>query len=282
MPLPVSDQSSNAAENIDHAARIIGRSADRRKVFNAIYTGKKKVKTVAEISKSTALSEKRVLEEGRKLENNHLVGAKKVNGRKAYEKIDFFHNHKKKILTLASSPTKLKKFATKRNPLPNGKSTEIVNINVRVPYNKQRGRLLTVDDIESFSKVRSVSNGFGYTKMPEAKFKKGIAKILGEKGDFKDWGGEMRDLASTRVFIGGKRRSTAFAFKGPAEVFIVQYWGQIDDAVLEQLEQIAKLKSYQENKEICYGIIDGVDSTRLIEAYPKEFGKLNNNARMRR
>lgn len=296
MPLPVSDLASNANENIAHAATIIGRSGDRRKVFNAIYTGKKKVKSVNDISKTTTLSNKRILEEGKKLEDNHLVTPTKINSRKAYEKIDFYHTHKKKILALVSSPDKLKKYPTKRNPASSARFREIVHINVHIPRSRQQARLLTVDEIESFSKVKAMSKNYSYKKMPEARFKQGIAKILGEKGDFKDWGGENRDLASTRVMIHGKRRSAAFAFKGPgqsgkltpgkmgrngdqiqrllkcpAEVFIVQYWRQIDDAVLDQLEKIAQLKSYQEEKEICYGIIDGVDSTRLIEAYPEEF-----------
>jgi hypothetical protein len=37
--------------------------------------------------------------------------------------------------------------------------------------------------------------------------------------------------------------------KCPADVFIVQYWGQIDDAVLDQLENFAKLKSYLKTKQ---------------------------------
>lgn len=48
--------------------------------------------------------------------------------------------------------------------------------------------------------------------------------------------------------------------------------GQVDDTALEQLGRVAKLKSYLENRTVWYGIIDGVDSTRLIQAYPQEFG----------
>ena len=93
--------------------------------------------------------------------------------------------------------------------------------------------------------------------MPEKKFKDGVAAVLNERGSFQDWGGELRDLSSTRLRIKGKRRTAAFAFKGPgktgrltpgkmgkhgdqiqrlakcpAEVFIVQYWAEIDDSVL--------------------------------------------------
>src|SRR6185312_1730126 len=93
-------------------------------------------------------------------------------------------------------------------------------------------------------------------RMGEAKFKGGIASILGERDSFSDWGGESRDLSSTRVWIGGRRRVAAFAFKGPgmtgrltpgkmgkngdqiqrlfgapAEVFLVQYGGRVLQSV---------------------------------------------------
>ena len=61
--------------------------------------------------------------------------------------------------------------------------------------------------------------------------------------------------------------------KCPAAVFLVQDRGQIDDAVLEQLENFARYKSYMEDRPIRYGIIDGIDSTRIITAYAKAFGK---------
>jgi hypothetical protein len=61
--------------------------------------------------------------------------------------------------------------------------------------------------------------------------------------------------------------------KCPADVFIVQYWAEIDDSVLDQLRQFAQLKSFLENCQIRYGVIDGVDSTRLIQGYPRAFNK---------
>lgn len=297
MPLPVSDLASNADENIAHAAKILGRSAARLQVFDAIYTGKQRVKTAFEIHKVTGLSEIRVLQEGKKLSDNRLVSPTKVNGRKAYEKIDFFHHHKQRIISLAASPQKLRAFPTKRNPASRPSShSGGIKVTLTLPRQKQNARLITIDDIDNFSKVRKIAKSVGYTKMRESKFKLGIAKMLGERGMFKDWGGESRDLASTRVSISGKRHSAAFAFKGPgkkgrltpgkmgkngdqiqrlmrcpADVFIVQYWAEIDDAVLDQLQQLAQLKSFMGNCPIWYGVIDGVDSTRLIEAYPKSF-----------
>ena len=109
-------------------------------------------------------------------------------------------------------------------------------------------------------------------------------------------GRRANDLFTTRVRIKGKRIATAFAFKGPgtsgrltpgklgkngdqiqrlflgpAEVFIVQYHGQIGQAVSEQMKAFATLNSVREGKQICYGVIDGEDSRRLIAAYPNKF-----------
>ena len=299
MAIPVSDLASNADENIAHAAKIVGRGKIRTKVFNAIYTGKQKVKTAQEISKSTRLPEIRVLQEGKRLVDNHLVNKIKINGRTAYQKIDFLHQHKNKILRLASSPQRLKAFPTKRNPAGHAASSDRIQVKVAIPRRRQQAYSLTVDDIGSFSKVRKTGKNQGNTRMAETIFKKGVARILGERGTFKDWGGENRDLSSTRLVVsGGKRRAAAFAFKGPgqtgrltprkmgkngdqiqrlfkcpADVFLVQYWAQIDDTVYEQLRSFAQLKSYWDERPIGYGVIDGTDSTRLIKAYPKQFGK---------
>lgn len=167
---------------------------------------------------------------------------------------------------------------------------------MRVPKRSLAAKSITIDDVDSFDKVQKLSSSVDYVRMPEARFKAGVAKILGEPGSFKDWGGESRDLSSTRLKIGGRRRVAAFAFKGPgtlgkltpgkmgkngdqiqrlircpADVFLVQYWAEIDDSVMEQLRSFAELRSYFEQREIFFGVIDGVDSERLIRAYPKCF-----------
>jgi len=127
--------------------------------------------------------------------------------------------------------------------------------------------------------------------------KRGFQKITGEPGKSTDWGGERSDLFTTRMWIGGRRRHTAIAFKGkglkikrltprhmgkngdqiqslfttPAEVFLLQYWRQIDQTVIEQMEVFAKVKSLSDGRKVYFGIIDGDDSARLIQAYPKFF-----------
>ena len=60
-------------------------------------------------------------------------------------------------------------------------------------------------------------------------------------------------------------------FRAPATLFMVQYWGQIDESVSEQMAQFAKAKSAAEGSLIYYGIIDGSDSFRLIRAYQWAF-----------
>jgi hypothetical protein len=155
-----------------------------------------------------------------------------------------------------------------------------------------------VDDIDSFARVRKIKASQPPVQMPESRFKKGVARILGERGTFNDWGGELRDLSSTRLVFKNKRRATAFAFKGPgtkgrltpgklgkngdqiqrltrcpAEIFLIQYWNEIDDSVLDQLERLVQVKAFFERKPLSYGIIDGQDSARLIAAYPQHFEK---------
>ena len=60
-------------------------------------------------------------------------------------------------------------------------------------------------------------------------------------------------------------------FKSAAQVFILQYWGQIDESVIEQMIAFAEAKSATEGSTIYYGVIDGDDSNRIIKAYPNAF-----------
>src|SRR5262252_6790203 len=105
-PLNVSDTRANLNENIVHAAKILGRSNARYKVFRAIYYGKKKWKTVSEIAQTTRLSKVRVLQEGGKLAGNHVVEQGKQNGETAYAKDRTLNHHKKKIVDYALNPKK--------------------------------------------------------------------------------------------------------------------------------------------------------------------------------
>src|SRR5712664_4574408 len=115
--------------------------------------------------------------------------------------------------------------------------------------------------------------------------KDGLKKVIGEGGTSQDWGGEKNGLFSTRFRLNGKRISVAFGLKGratkeplvpkkmgkrgdqiqrlmasDADVFLVQFWGQIDESVIEQMRTFAIVKSWSQRKQILYGIIDGQDT----------------------
>ena len=81
MPDLVADLGSNAEENIHHAASIIGRSAARRAVFDAVYTGKQKIKLCGAAATSTGLSEKAVYKAGKALVDNNVLTPTKVSHR---------------------------------------------------------------------------------------------------------------------------------------------------------------------------------------------------------
>ncbi len=130
----------------------------------------------------------------------------------------------------------------------------------------------------------------------ESKIKEGLKKIIGEKGDFTDWGGETDDLYSTRLKLNGRRVPVAFGLKGkgtkgiltpkkmgrngdqiqrlfksPADVFLIQYHGQIAESVIDQMKSIAIAKSVMDNNKIYFGTIDGKDTLRLLTAYSSYF-----------
>lgn len=298
MTIPVRDSLSNENEHIEAAAKVIGTGRHRPDVFSAIYYGKRRVKSVSALMAATSLSRVRVLQEGGRLAKRGIVIQVKVDGEVGYEKIDFFDAHKAKVLKLASSPDELAVYPTKRKP---ARANSIV-VNIALSRERARIRTVTIDDIDSFRKIRGIQpSGNLPTTISEKRFKEGVQKILQQPGEFKDWGGEKNDLYSTRLRVGGSRRLVAFGFKGPgmtgkltpgklgkntdqiqrlfesaAQVFLIQYWREIDESVVKQMEQLAIAKSVMTGQEIFYGIIDGQDSKRLLDAYVAQFnGSLN-------
>lgn len=159
-------------------------------------------------------------------------------------------------------------------------------------------KVVTVDDVDSFAKVRKVRNGPTTTPtIRENRFKTGVQKVIGQAGKFKDWGGETSDLFTIRSKLNGGRMAAAFAFKGKgltglltparmgkngdqiqrlfiedADVFLLQYGGQIANSVIQQMATYAQAKSLSTGRLIRYGVIDGSDWARLVSAYPKAFG----------
>jgi hypothetical protein len=289
MPTKVADIRANLNENIIHAVKIIGRSADRRRVFEAIYQGKRGVKSVNDIVAITGLSRIRVLQEGGKLHANQIVEKTKKDNQTAYKKDEIYTHHKIKILSILDNPEKKKKFPTKQSPNISTTTYKIV-----VPGKKPKIKIVTIDDIDSFNKVRKVTNidtSIHLDKVSEGKIKAGLKKIIGETHEFGDWGGEKNDLYTNKVKYKGKRRTAAFALKGKAtkgtltpnkmgkngdqisrlfgssaELFLVVYHGKIDESITSQLEAFALAKSIS-GTTIYYGIIDGDDLNRIFQAY---------------
>jgi len=288
----VSDARSNSKDQIAHAANVLKRSANARKVFEAICRGGKKPKTVAHLMKATRFTQIAVLQLGGKLGDQQLVHKTQVDGKTAYEKDRFLATNRTKILGLATNPTKLKRHPTKYAPATAG----VADIRVSIRGAKIQISPVTCDDFDQFHKIKKIRRA--PSKMvSERNFKKGVIKLVGETGRFQDWGGEPNDLYTTKLRHKGQRRAVAFAFKGPgtqgvltpkklgkngnqiqrlfrspAEIFVVQYHGQIDQDVIEQMRAFATLNSVREGKRIWYGVIDGDDTNRLLAAYPQQFG----------
>jgi hypothetical protein len=293
MTQKVADVRANPNENIIHAAKVIGRSKARRAVFEEIYRGKKKIKTVDELMQATRLGHVHVLNEGKKLAGNGIVAQVKVDGRTAYEKDEFFVHHKKTVLALVDDPSKRAKYPTKQEP--RGQQKTVVQI--RLARSQPLPQLITIDEVESFVAVRqtAAAPGSGLSDLREEHVKRFLQRVIGETHDFKDWGGERNDLYTTKLRFRGKRRSAAFALKGratkgpltpkkmgkngdqlgrlflsEAQLFFVVYHSKIDEAIAQQMRAHAVARALGGTR-VYYCLIDGDDLARLVAAYPKEF-----------
>lgn len=288
--IEVSDSLSNAEEQIERAAKIVGRGTIRQKVFEAIYYHKTRIKTVTAIMKRTGLNRMQVLQNGQYLVKNGIVRSARKDGETAYEMIDFYHAHKRRILAYAADPKKLGDLPTKRKK----------SVTVKMSGGgdaRPKAVAITIDDLDSFSAVRAVKpDGYIPRTVSEEQFKRGVQAILGDQGEWKDWGGELADLVSTRVVYKGKRIGAVFAFKGPGQrgplvprkmgkngdqisrmymldggLFVVQYVGEVKPSINHLMRSLAIAKSAMTGDAIYYGVIDGIDSYRLLLAYPQQF-----------
>ena len=293
MTVKVADVRANLNENIRHAARIIGKSSDRRKVFAAIYQGKKQIKTVPDICTVTHLTEVRVLQEAGKLAGNGIVEKIKIDGRLAYKKDEVYAHHKNRVLDLVRHPSKAAKYPTKQEPRSSGSTTVRITLAKSRPLPKE----VTVDDIDSFSKVKNVQalGSHRLDQVPESRIKHFLQRVIGERFEFKDWGGERNDLYTTRLRFQGKRCRAAFALKGrgtkgtltpkkmgkngdqigrlfssDADAYFVVYHSKIDQAIQEQLRAYAVAKALS-GLRVYYCAIDGADLARLVTAYAGDF-----------
>lgn len=291
MVVAVNDIRSNPNEQISHAVTVLKRSARLQGMFDAICKGGAKPKTVSQLIAITGLRRVPVLQLGGKLADAQLVHQTKVDGETAYAKDRYLSSKRALIHRLIKHPKKFAKLPTKYSP--RGGAPAVVKI--AIPRAKIQVKEVTVDDFDQFAKIKKIKSA-SKKVVSERAFKDGILKLIGDSGKFQDWGGEPNDLYTTKLRHKGSRRAIAFAFKGPAttgkltpkklgkngdqiqrlflspaEVFIVQYHDHIGQTVIEQIKAFASLNSVREGKVIWYGVIDGDDTNRLIEAYPRYF-----------
>ena len=290
MPTNVTDLRANKNENIVHAAKIIGRSQFRRKVFEAIYRGKKKTKTVNEIMAETGMSQVRVLQEGGTLAVNQIVEKTKKEGRMAYTKYESYTHDKNKILSLLDNPKNVSKLPTKQSP------HHVLVKEIRVKYQVEKPKIekITIDEIDSYSNVsnfKNIDKAIDLSNFSEDSIKRGLQKIINENNTFKDWGGEKNDIYTNKLIFKGNRKFVAFALKGKAtqgtltpkmmgkngdqvgrlfsstaDIFIVVYHSKIDESIVSQMEAYSVAKAMS-GTPIYYCTIDGDDLNRLYQAY---------------
>lgn len=298
MALQVSDTASNRRDQIANFAELLRKAPSRQAIFKAIYRGKKRTKTVQEIADATEFKPKRVTEIAKPLAREKLFdqARQRINGevQTVYHKSEFVASNRGKILQLARDKKKLEGYHTKTNPAGPQNAKKIT---LRVPF-VPRTRFITVDEVDQFSRVRKIKNipeRLTPERLAERTVKRGILRLLQEAKNPKDWGGESNDIFSAKLKIGDQRRRAAFALKGPAkkgilvpgmmgkngdqvqrlfgspaDVFFVQYEGEIAESVVTLMEQLAKARALL-GGSILFGIIDRDDTYRLRLAFPTAF-----------
>jgi hypothetical protein len=294
MTVSVSDFLSNINDQMVNGARLMGRSDAKQRIFAAIYKGKKQEKSVQHIMRETGLTQIRVLNEASKL--GPLV--EKVPG--GFRKNKSLAAHYRKILDYARNPKKRERVPTKVSPrIPAGRNTS-----VRISFARPAANAIqiTIEDIDSFSAAKKTGQKLGPIR--EELIKQAFARIVGESGTFKDWGGEKSDLYTSKFRVKNARRAVAIAFKGrgtvgklvpakmgkngdqvgrlfdePAEVFLIVYCGQIDASVVSQMQAFAIAKKAMPGQKVYFGVIDEDDLGRIAAGYPQAFQKKKLNLR---
>lgn len=267
------------------------------RIFNCIYGRGSRPKTVDDISVVTGIDRQVIQNTARNMASHGIIERVVLEkNRVAYKKQVNIVGLKQKLNNLAGKKPKIDKIPTKWDP---NVSIRGIRTNVvRIPSDFYSVKSITVDEIDSFERVKDVrGDRIDMATISEDAFKAGVQAIIKEEATFRDWGGETSDLMTTRVRVGGKRVSAAFAFKGPgrkgklvpsamgkngdqaqrliqesADVFIVQHWTDVDPSVHRLMEQLAIAKSATTGREVRFCIIDGNDSARIVEAYPEVFG----------
>ncbi len=133
-----------------------------------------------------------------------------------------------------------------------------------------------------------------YLDMSEDAIQMILEQIVNEPFHKKDWGGEENDLYTSNMLVQGRRVATAFLLKGnglkkqvleiadcgkngdqivrlvqsPAELFIIQFVGEVSENVIKDIEGKVELIRNR-GKEAWYCIMKGQDTARVLFAYNK-------------
>src|SRR5690242_20089050 len=114
----VTDFASNEDEQIVRVAKMLSYGGARRALWQAVYRGKKAIKTVPELSKINGLNYLAVLNQGKYLHDHGFLIQVKEKGRViGFRKYQYLDKSKKRILRLADNKKKREAVATKRNPV---------------------------------------------------------------------------------------------------------------------------------------------------------------------
>jgi hypothetical protein len=157
-----------------------------------------------------------------------------------------------------------------------------------------------IDNIDTFKKVQDVTldditdliNESGRIDVKEDVVQTAIEQIAKVALKKHDWSGEENDLYTANIELLGKRTPTAFLLKGrgtknkqlqiancgqngdqivrlfksPANLFIVQYVGEISEHLITDVEGKSQLLR-SKGDIVSYCIINGQDTARLLRAY---------------
>jgi hypothetical protein len=152
-----------------------------------------------------------------------------------------------------------------------------------------------IEDIESFARACDVHPQDIKPLLPlnlsEDQIQTFFEEIMGENFHQADWGGEMNDLVTSHLRIGGRRLRAAFLLKGngtkgiltiakcgrngdqivrlteaPVDLYVIQHVDKIDQRVIYDLASKVALKVDRGTHcKMC--IIDGTDTARILRAY---------------
>ena len=241
-------------------------------------------------------------------ENLVIDAFKLMAGNNYFDKIEKFHSTKPILLTYNPKQHKIEEFIRSPREFyitPNAQARkryeELSKKGLEDMTNKVRLRIY-IDDIDNFKevcqfkpeKVMHLLDKNGQLNMKEDGIQIALENILGVNFHKKDWGGEENDLYTSNVTVSGNRIAAAFMLKGkgtkkhilqisdcgkngdqllrlfqsPAELFVVQFVGEISENIIKDIEGKTDTKR-KEGKQAQYCIINGQDTARILFAYNK-------------